>query len=200
MGDQLWSMTSKYGMIFRERPGQLFFPFYHPSIGEVLKNMYGAAEFSDDMVYRTRLIRAWQRSKGRVLFIMLNPSTATEEKLDPTIRRCLGFAYQWGMGEMEIRNLFAIRSASPAEMKRMRDPVGPAQIVYPEDSFDVIVAAWGNHGRHMGRGREVEKEIFDAGLVVHHLGLTRDGSPMHPLYLAGDTPLNVLRYDRKVKK
>jgi hypothetical protein len=98
MDDQLVSMTSRDGMIFRERSGQFFFPFYHPSIGEVLKNMYGAAEFSDDMVYRTRLIRAWQWSKGRALFIMLNPSTATEKKLDPTIRRCLGFAYQWGMG------------------------------------------------------------------------------------------------------
>ena len=42
-----------------------------------------------------------------ILFIGLNPSTADETKNDPTIRRCINFAKDWGYGGVMIANLFA---------------------------------------------------------------------------------------------
>ena len=50
------------------------------------------AWFSTDKRYRWALWRTWNVNKGRVVFIGLNPSTATETEDDPTVRRCIGFA------------------------------------------------------------------------------------------------------------
>ena len=48
---------------------------------------------------------------------------------------------------------------------------------------DLVVAAWGDHGRLLGRGTIVRAAM--PGL--HHLGLTRCGEPRHPLYLLATT-------------
>ena len=66
------------------------------------------AEFSPDRVYRYALYRTWGRDKRRVLFVGLNPSTADESVDDPTIRRCKGFAADWGYGGLIMANLFAL--------------------------------------------------------------------------------------------
>ena len=56
-----------------------------------------------------------------ILFIGLNPSTADETKNDPTIRRCINFAKDWGYGGVMIANLFAFRSTSPEIMKQQKE-------------------------------------------------------------------------------
>lgn len=48
--------------------------------------------------YRYSLIREWDPDKPKVVFIMLNGSTADAENDDPTLRRCIGFAQRWGFG------------------------------------------------------------------------------------------------------
>lgn len=40
--------------------------------------------------------------RGRVLFVMNNPSTADAEEHDPTIRRCIGFAAAWGFDRVDV--------------------------------------------------------------------------------------------------
>lgn len=50
---------------------------------------------------------------------------------------------------------------------------------------ETVVAAWGCHGGHRGRGAEVAARI--PGLLC--FGTTKDGHPKHPLYLRADTPL-----------
>lgn len=186
-------------MISESKSGQLVIPGSKPSIKSIVLTAYGFAEFSDDMRYRTRLIRQWDISRPAVLFFMLNPSTADARKLDPTVRRCLGFAYQWGFGSFEIRNLFSFRATSPSKLKKEEDPVGPMEILYPGDSFDLVVAAWGNHGKILGRGIAVEKFLMDSGVCVYHLGLTGDGYPKHPLYIPSDKNLELLDFNREVK-
>ena len=42
--------------------------------------------------YRYSLTRVWDESLPLVTFFLLNPSTADEVELDPTLRRCVGFA------------------------------------------------------------------------------------------------------------
>lgn len=42
--------------------------------------------------YRYSLTRVWDESLPSVTFVLLNPSTADDVELDPTLRRCIGFA------------------------------------------------------------------------------------------------------------
>ena len=52
------------------------------------------------------------------------------------------------------------------------------------DWADRIVAGWGTHGAYLGRGAAVETLLRHSRRPVFHLGLTRDGQPRHPLYIA----------------
>ena len=112
-------------------------------------------------------------------FVMLNPSTADAEKFDPTVRRCFGYACDWGFGSMEVVNLFALRSTYPKVLAKAADPVGPENdvvILKAVKESDLVVAAWGIHGKLLGRNREV------LGLIAgvrdpHCLGRTGGRSP-----------------------
>jgi len=143
------------------------------------------ATFSEDKLYRYNLWRRWgSRSSGKVTFIMLNPSTADAEKFDPTVRRCFGFARDWGFGSMEVVNLFALRSTYPEQLKKVSDPVGPennAVIFKAVQESDLVLAAWGIHGRFHGRDLDVQK-LIEGIRDLHCIGTTKAGAPLHPLH------------------
>src|SRR5437667_3282192 len=84
---------------------------------------YGAI-FDVNGLYRYSLWRAWSVYHPRIAFILLNPSTADEQKNDPTIRRCMGFARAWNFGSMEVVNLFAYMATDYRELFQVSDPVG----------------------------------------------------------------------------
>ncbi|RKF16201.1 DUF1643 domain-containing protein [Roseovarius spongiae] len=145
------------------------------------------AVYSDCERYRYLLTRVWNPEGRRVLFVMLNPSTATEVQNDPTVERCERRARALGFGGFRVTNIFAWRDTDPRAMRAAADPVGPdndAAIVESCGWADVIVAAWGAHGAHLNRGAEVEALLRGTGRAVHHLGLTKAGHPKHPLYIA----------------
>ena len=170
-------------------------PGFDPSSADYLANIERGADISDCGRYRTRLWRIWDPQKGRVLVIMLNPSTADASQDDPTIRRCIRFAIRWGYGCLEVRNLFSLRATDPDQLYLVDYPIGPGnhQLVTEKGAFDLIVAAWGNHGRHLGRGAEVISDLSSLGLQLFHLGLTKSGEPRHPLYVPYHTPLQIYR-------
>jgi hypothetical protein len=146
--------------------------------------MHADAAFSTCRRYRFALWRRWDDGP-RVLFVLLNPSTADESTDDPTVRRCTGFARNWGFGSMTIANLFALRSSSPAALFASADPVGPGNddwLIRLRDESSLTVAGWGNRGRLLGRSTVV-KRIFPRLQV---LGLTVFGEPRHPLYVRSD--------------
>lgn len=150
------------------------------------------AIFSDDRVYRYALWRVWDRNNpARVAFIGLNPSTADEHTDDPTIRRCIGFAKQWGAGGLLMLNLFAFRATDPAVMKRAVDPVGGSNdnVIRILTIGVRVVAAWGTDGAFMGRDAAVVEMLTREGVTVECLGCTKGGLPRHPLYLRADTAL-----------
>jgi hypothetical protein len=162
----------------------------------------GRAVLSPDGVYRYVLERLFQpeldRNRGRVLFVMLNPSTADALEDDPTVRRCVGFAQAWGYTELAVANLFAYRSVVPSKLYDITvdDPVGPDNdhwISTEAKRADLTVCAWGVHGRHLDRDRAVLALLADAGVRPHALGLTRDLQPRHPLYMRGDAEPFVYR-------
>ncbi len=146
------------------------------------------AWYSPCACYRYGLTRRWAAGP-ELLFVMLNPSTATETANDPTIERCQRRALRLGFGALAVANLFAFRATQPAALKAAEDPVGPetdALLTAWSVRAGITLAAWGVHGDLLGRARQVASQL--AG-DVRHLGLTRDGHPRHPLYVAYDTPL-----------
>lgn len=148
--------------------------------------MNGDAKFSDDELYRYWLKRSWGPNPKYVNFIMLNPSTADASINDPTITRCIGFAKDWHFHRLEVTNIFGLRSTEPKNLKVVDDPMGDDNDFYIVEtalSADLIIAAWGTHGVLNDRGIKVLKILKNKGRVVHHLGLTKDGLPKHPLYL-----------------
>ncbi|MCM2562820.1 DUF1643 domain-containing protein [Lutimaribacter sp. EGI FJ00015] len=145
------------------------------------------AVYSDCERYRYLLTRVWDDAAPRALFVMLNPSTATEVQNDPTVERCERRARALGFGAFRVANIFAWRDTDPKKMRAAADPVGPENDKAIAESCpwaDRIIAAWGAHGAHLDRGTQVEALLRETGRAVHHLGLTRAGHPRHPLYIA----------------
>ena len=144
------------------------------------------AEYSDCERYRYSLTRVWDTAGPRALFIMLNPSPATEVQNDPTVERCERRARALGFGAFRVLNIFAYRATDPRDMRRAADPVGPgndAAILAALPWADRVICAWGAHGAHLGRGPAVAAMLRAAGCRLHHLGLSKDGHPKHPLYI-----------------
>jgi hypothetical protein len=153
------------------------------------------AMFSPCERYRYRWWRVWSELGTPRLahFIMLNPSTATHELMDPTVTRCKGFAEEWGYGGVIVSNIFAYRATDPKVMRAQEDPVGPMN-----DSFivgdatkivrtdGVVVCAWSQHGKFKGRGAEVRSLLWRNDIPMHYLKMGAGGMPHHPLYLKGD--------------
>ena len=64
------------------------------------------AQYSDCERYRYALTRTWDAKGKRVLFVMLNPSQATEVQNDPTVERCERRARALGFGAFQVTNIF----------------------------------------------------------------------------------------------
>jgi hypothetical protein len=140
--------------------------------------------------YRYLLWRRWDESRDICLFIGHNPSTADATADDPTVRRMVDFARRWGYGELWVANAYAHRATDP-KLVRAFGPraVGPLSNEYIRGTCHhaaMIVAAWGANCDDL-RQQSLRKLLEASGKPVHHLGLTKDGQPRHPLYLSGDT-------------
>jgi hypothetical protein len=157
----------------------------------VFKNTFGraltpsGASFSRCRKWRYLLWRKW--ADGPVAnFLMLNPSTADEVKLDPSCTRARLYAERWGFGALVVTNLFGWRATDPDDMKAARDPVGrgnDSAILDVALTSAIVVCAWGNHGAHMERSAAVLSYLRKAQVNLHALRLNGNGEPAHPLYL-----------------
>ena len=146
------------------------------------------AVYSPCEAYRYLLTRIWDAAGTRALFVMLNPSTATEAQNDPTVERCERRARALGFGGFRVVNIFAYRATDPKVMRAAADPVGPdndAAILASVQDWrpDRVVCAWGAHGLYLGRGAAVAGMLRGTGVPLWHLGLTAAGQPKHPLYI-----------------
>ncbi|EEB84481.1 DUF1643 domain-containing protein [Roseobacter sp. GAI101] len=145
------------------------------------------AVYSDCETYRYSLTRVWDPAGSRVLFVMLNPSKATEVDNDPTVERCERRARALGFGAFQVANIFAFRETDPKLMRQAADPVGPENDRILRDGVawaDRVIAAWGTHGAHLGRGADVTRLLRSLATPVYHLGLSKAGHPKHPLYIS----------------
>jgi len=149
------------------------------------------ATFSDCRKYRYALSRTWNGKKKTILFIGLNPSTADEKIDDPTIRRCINYAQNWGYGSLLMVNLFAYRATLPSELKNVKNPIGndnDLHILELSKKADLTVAAWGNEGFLLNRDKVVKKILPN----LMCLKINKSGQPAHPLYQKKD--LKLIKY------
>lgn len=145
------------------------------------------AAFSPCRLYRYSLTMETDSDGPPGVFVMLNPSTADAEQLDPTLRRCRNFAAEFGWGRLTICNLFAFRATDPKRMKAAAEPIGrmndeviAATVTAAEGR---VLVGWGVHGSHRGRSDSLLASIRAAGIEPLALGVTKSGQPRHPLYL-----------------
>tara|TARA_Y100000310_G_scaffold338249_1_gene427363 strand:- start:4061 stop:4546 length:486 start_codon:yes stop_codon:yes gene_type:complete len=154
------------------------------------------ATFSDDRRYRYRLWRRWDDDLMPVLFLLLNPSTATAFENDPTVSRCITRASQLGFGGVEVCNIYAYRSTDPKALYEAEDPVGPEnldEIQAAATMCKLVILGWGAHGEKVSPNWPgmVVRAVSNRDLFT--LGVNKDGQPKHPLYVKYD--LNPQRYN-----
>lgn len=148
------------------------------------------AVISKDKLYRYALWRIWDDTKPYVLFIMLNPSTAEADIStdDATTRRCRSFANDNGFGGFYIGNLFAFRARKYKDLLSAEDKIGPEYHQYLSWMFlmtQKIIFAWGTFPIVKTRQASFIASYPDAFC----LGITKNGFPRHPLYVASNQPL-----------
>ncbi len=152
-----------------------------------------SATLSDCGKYRYELRRVWDTSKGLVNFIGLNPSTADATKDDPTLRRCINFARDWGYGGLIMTNLFAYRLTDSRQLKKVAEPIGPCNEKHQFDAAwdaEIVVACWGCHGMAKEEGEQTRVRMkLHLGMTLKCIRLTSEGAPEHPLYLPADLKL-----------
>lgn len=164
-----------------------------------LQDDRSGAVLSDDREYRYRLSRTWNVEKPTLGWIMLNPSTADETEDDPTIRRCIGYAKDWGYGSIVVGNLFALRATEPKELYDHPDPIGPENNDHLQqicEDAETVVAAWGAHGDYQQRGWAV-RQMLDVELLA--LDTTMHDQPVHPLYQPADAEPTPLRANQEAE-
>lgn len=145
------------------------------------------ALWSHCSTYRYRLTRRWAAGP-ELLYIMLNPSKATEAQNDPTIERCQRRATALGYGAFTACNLFALCATDPKELKAHKEPIGPhtdAELLDAAARANAILCAWGVHGTHQNRHQTVANLLNASTLLC--LGTTKEGHPRHPLYVSYST-------------
>lgn len=130
--------------------------------------------------------------------IMMNPSTATEQQMDPTVAKCWRAAGRLGFRELLIGNVFAYRVTEQRRLAEIEDPVGPEN----DDALaniavmaDAIVLAYGTpqvRDLH-ARGTRVAMQLAAAGHKLSVFALSKAGRPCHPLYLP--EPLKLIPWE-----
>jgi len=149
--------------------------------------MKSKAIMSSCKKHRYRLSRVWDKKKGKVLFIMLNPSTADENEDDLTTRRCINFAKRWGYGGIMIGNIYSFRAKRPKDLQNwltqpeynglwVHREANIAHVRMMSEKASIVVCAWGCN--YPG----IPSWIDEMGVDLHYLELCKDNvTPKHPL-------------------
>ena len=169
--------------------------------------MESRAVISNSGLYRYELHREWDIDKGKVLFIMLNPSTADGWENDLTTIRCMNFAKKWGYGGIMIGNIYPFRAKRPKDLRKWlrqdRDSnyktglgityarnENKNHVYEMVEQADIVVCAWGCN--YKGGIPEWVKGLGK----LHYLELCSDSlTPKHPLgNLSKDLKPKLIRF------
>ena len=146
--------------------------------------MIREAEFSIDKKERYSLKREWDKSKNKILYIMLNPSFADDKNDDPTIRRLINFTKKFNSGGFLVGNIFTTITPNPKELDKSKGMSDKnfEELIKLINKVDQIVYAWGS---------SIEEPQLLKKLVLNPkcFGKNLNGTPKHPLYLPSQTKL-----------
>ena len=141
--------------------------------------MYSRVQYSSCMKYRYSLSREWCSKAPKVLFLLLNPSTANEEFDDPTIIRCRKRALALGFGSIIVCNLFALRSKYPKQLLTDHEPIGPendkvilaaCNKIKSQPYQPRVICGWGTNGVILGRADHVKEILVKNSVNTYCLG------------------------------
>lgn len=147
--------------------------------------------------HRYMLWRVWDDRLGQhpLLWIMLNPSTATHDRNDPTIRRCIEWSKRWGFGGLVVVNAYGYCATHPKRLLETPARVGElndrvlqatlAMVAVDNDAMPAhrVIVAWGAN-IESSRERELKRMFVDADCRAFCFGRSRGGHPLHPVRLA----------------
>lgn len=158
------------------------------------KSGESTAILSKDGRYRYQLTRRWAEGADTALWIMLNPSTATASKDDPTIRRCISFSQSFGMASLMVVNLFAFRATDPKKLLALKpeEAIGPNNAAVLGAAMSIascVIAAWGALPQKLWTASKPSRDVIQTCKKLQCLGRAKSGAPRHPLYVRSETPL-----------
>jgi hypothetical protein len=152
------------------------------------------AVYSPCQQYRYILHRRWEIGEPdrSVMFVMLNPSTATAETDDPTVRKCRQYAMRWGFNHLIVGNIMAYRATDPMLLRGIDDPIGPDNLPHLRTAIEtyepMVICAWGCQPRRLTHVAPLTLALLrELEVQPHALRLNIGGEPGHPLYVALDT-------------
>jgi hypothetical protein len=146
--------------------------------------------------YRYLLSRTWGKGKkGHLTWVLLNPSTASHEKSDPTMTRVANFSRAFGYSGFILANLFARRATKPKDLFTWlrSSPDANAERLWNLNYLSQataersVIVGWGSCQNNL-MAKRIEHvsswiRMFSKG-GLYCLGKTvTDDQPRHPLYL-----------------
>jgi hypothetical protein len=168
------------------------FPFYSHS----------SAVISKCSLYRYLLRRIWDDSLPPLVAGLLNPSTADAATDDATITRIVERARRNGYGSIRVWNIYAYRATDPKDLRKASDPIGPenyhwitSALADAATSNGIAFVGWGGHkipNEHLAALRSIIERV---GVTLMCLGMTRNGHPVHPLYISYDMQFQPWSFD-----
>lgn len=152
--------------------------------------MKRSATFSEDRKRRFDLVRDWREEPEApdksALFGMLNPSKASEDEDDPTVRKVIGFGRRWGFGRIIVVNLNPIVSTDPWGLPPWTGIDIQNRAIQQQwmGEVDMVVAAWGSQPAAICQTIALPELIHlfrqTAPVALFCIGKTRKGDPLHP--------------------
>ncbi len=133
-----------------------------------------------------------QPSKLNMLVFGVNPSTATPQKLDPTIRKVKKLVNEAGFDGWIMVNLYPLRATDPDALPQKADKtlleknIAVLKALCKSYSIYRVWAAWGNaidKRFYLGDTLYDIAESINCDQWFHRGKMTSSGNPRHPLYM-----------------
>lgn len=122
---------------------------------------------------------------------MLNPSKATADVQDPTIRKVIGFSERADYGKIIVVNLFAYRATDPKIVKNhlktaswnVEGVHNQSAVMQAAQVGHALVCAWGASPWAQSQAKRVLEWLMalQPPTYLYCLGRNKNGSPLHPL-------------------